>query len=113
MRVRRELHRRGLRYFVNRRPVPSLRRTADIVFPRRRVAIFIDGCFWHGGPEHHTVARTRAEYWHDKVVANAARDRDTDARLEAAGWTVVRFWEHEDVEAVCDEIEARLRSTSA
>src|SRR3954447_11275941 len=94
--LRRELHRRGLRYFVNRRPLVDVRRTADLLFPRARVAVFLDGCFWHGCPEHHTVAKRNATYWARKVERNRARDRQTDELLRAQGWTVVRIWEHED-----------------
>jgi DNA mismatch endonuclease (patch repair protein) len=111
--VRRELHRRGLRYFVNRRPVADLRRTADIVFPRRKVAVLIDGCFWHGCPQHHTTAKTNAQFWASKVAANRARDIETRNFWEIAGWTVVRFWEHEDIADVCDRIADLVRVTPA
>lgn len=94
--LRRAVFALGLRYYVNRRPLPSFRRTADLVFPRAKVAVFVDGCFWHGCPEHHTVAKTHADYWANKVAANRARDRETDSMLERAGWAVVRVWEHED-----------------
>jgi DNA mismatch endonuclease (patch repair protein) len=109
--LRRELHRRGLRYFVHRRPVRNLRRTADIVFPRRKLAVFMDGCFWHGCPDHHTVAKTNAQYWAAKVHTNVERDRETVRNLEGAGWRVVRIWEHEDVVDAADRIELLLRST--
>ncbi|MDZ7732827.1 MAG: very short patch repair endonuclease [Acidimicrobiia bacterium] len=95
--VRREVHRLGLRYFVHRRPLPSLRREADLVFPRRRVAVFVDGCFWHGCPEHGRVNhRENTWYWPQKIDSNVRRDKDTDARLREAGWIPVRVWEHED-----------------
>lgn len=97
MALRRELHRLGLRYFVHRQPVPGLHRQADIVFPRARMAVFVDGCFWHGCPEHgRREHRTNGWYWPEKIERNRWRDRDTDGRLEEAGWTVVRVWEHED-----------------
>ncbi len=102
--VRRAAHALGLRYRVAQRPVAALRRTADLVFPRVRLAVFIDGCFWHGCPEHHTVAATNATFWATKVQQNAARDIDTNKRLAAAGWTVLRFWEHEAPEAVALDI---------
>jgi DNA mismatch endonuclease (patch repair protein) len=95
MAVRRACHHLGLRYWANRRPLPTLRREADLVFPRARVAVFVDGCFWHGCPEHGTWPRNNAEFWRAKIEGNVRRDRDTDARLEAEGWTVVRVWEHE------------------
>jgi DNA mismatch endonuclease (patch repair protein) len=106
--LRRELHARGLRYFKNRRPMAGVRRTADIVFPTTRLAVFIDGCFWHGCPEHHTVARTNAEYWLAKVERNRARDQETDALLAAAGWTVVRIWEHVAIAEAADVVEAAV-----
>ncbi|MFY7070452.1 very short patch repair endonuclease [Nocardiopsis changdeensis] len=107
--VRRLVHAAGLRYRVSARPLPALRRTADLVFTRRRVAVFVDGCFWHGCPEHHTTARTNAAYWAEKVRANRERDADTDRRLGEAGWTVLRFWEHEEPAAVAERIVAAVR----
>ncbi len=103
--VRRILHSQGLRYRVAIAPEAGLRRKADIVFARARVAVFIDGCFWHGCPEHgrRTFQHNR-DYWRDKIATNIARDADTNARLRSAGWTVLRFWEHEDPEAVADEV---------
>jgi DNA mismatch endonuclease, patch repair protein len=94
--LRSAVHALGLRYRVGAKPLAGLRRTADLVFTRARVAVFLDGCFWHGCPEHHTVAASNAKFWADKVSGNRARDRDTDARLQAAGWISVRVWEHED-----------------
>jgi DNA mismatch endonuclease (patch repair protein) len=93
--LRSEVHRLGLRYRVDVRPIPSLRRTGDLVFPRARVVVFLDGCFWHGCPEHHTVAKTNAEFWAAKVRGNRERDLATTRQLEDAGWCVVRVWEHE------------------
>lgn len=94
--LRRELHRRGLRFYVDRAPLPGVRRRADLVFPRRRVAVYVDGCFWHRCPLHATDPKNNARWWADKLARNVERDRDTDSRLAAAGWTVVRVWEHED-----------------
>lgn len=94
--LRSAVHRLGLRYRVSKRPLPGLRRTADLVFSSARVAVFLDGCFWHGCPEHHTVAVTNAKFWSDKVEGNRARDRDTDQRLAEAGWLSIRVWEHEN-----------------
>src|SRR4051812_11334103 len=104
--LRRAVHALGLRFFVNRRPLRSVRRTADLVFPRLRVAVFLDGCFWHGCPQHHTVAKTNAEFWAAKVAGNRGRDFDTDARLAAEGWTVVRVWEHEAVDVAAARVVA-------
>ncbi|MBB6173356.1 DNA mismatch endonuclease (patch repair protein) [Nocardiopsis mwathae] len=102
--VRRAVHARGLRYRVSARPLPDLRRTADLVFIRSKVAVFIDGCFWHGCPEHHTGSKTNAAFWADKVRRNRERDRETDTLLTKAGWTVIRSWEHEATEAVVERI---------
>lgn len=103
--VRRALHRMGMRYRVHVPPLPRLRRTADIVFTRDRVAVFVDGCFWHGCPEH---GRRRHEvndwYWPEKIARNQRRDTDTDARLREAGWTVVRVWEHEPADDAAGRI---------
>ncbi|MEY9848355.1 DNA mismatch endonuclease (patch repair protein) [Streptacidiphilus sp. BW17] len=89
------VHASGLRYRVSARPVPGIRRTADLVFGPTKVAIFIDGCFWHRCPEHFTAPKTNAQFWEEKISRNVARDRDTDARLQAEGWLVLRFWEHQ------------------
>ncbi|WP_436502184.1 very short patch repair endonuclease [Actinokineospora sp. HUAS TT18] len=94
--LRRALHALGLRYRVHRRPLPGVRREVDVVFTRARVAVFIDGCFWHGCPEHATWPRANADFWRLKIETNRGRDRDTDAVFAAAGWLVVRVWEHED-----------------
>ncbi|WP_055809742.1 very short patch repair endonuclease [Nostocoides sp. Soil756] len=106
--LRRELHARGFRYFVNRRPIANVRRTADIVFPRARLAVFVDGCFWHGCPEHHTVAKTHAQYWAEKVQANRLRDADTNRLLGDAGWNVLRIWEHVPPVEAADLVGNRL-----
>ncbi len=106
--VRRLLHARGLRYRLQIAPLPELRRTADIAFPRQRIAVFIDGCYWHGCPEHYTAPVSNAEFWREKVERNRARDADTTARLEAAGWSVLRFWTHTDPESIANSISAFL-----
>jgi len=115
MRLRSELHRRGLRYRVDAQPLRGLRRRADVVFPTARVAVFVDGCFWHGCPAHMTWPEANAAWWREKIERTRARDRDTDARLGDAGWTVVRIWEHEDAQAAADRVAhavdvARARS---
>ncbi|GAC50878.1 very short patch repair protein [Gordonia aichiensis NBRC 108223] len=108
--VRRLLHARGLRYRVDVRPVPELRRRADIVFTRQLVAVFIDGCFWHGCPDHGSREfHTNANYWSAKIARNVNRDADTTARLIATGWKVLRFWEHSSPTEVADEIERAVR----
>ncbi|RZQ61989.1 very short patch repair endonuclease [Amycolatopsis suaedae] len=93
--VRRELHRLGLRYRVHRRPLSGVRREADVVFGPAKVAVFVDGCFWHGCPVHGTWPKRNGPFWRNKIEQNQARDGDTDRRLESAGWLSVRVWEHE------------------
>lgn len=109
--LRRELHGRGVRYFVDRAPLKGIRRRADLVFPRRRVAVYVDGCFWHRCPQHATDPKNNAEWWAAKLAANVARDRNTDAALAAAGWTVVRIWEHENPAEAADRVQAALSAT--
>ncbi|WP_327414206.1 very short patch repair endonuclease [Streptomyces sp. NBC_01233] len=111
--VRRLLHAQGLRYRVAARPLPGLRRTADIVFRPSKVAVFIDGCYWHGCPEHYVPPKTNPGYWSDKVARNMARDRDTDQRLREAGWTVLRFWEHEPSGECAVRIAAEVQKRRA
>ena len=107
--VRRLLHAAGLRYRVTY-PVPGQRRrTMDIAFTRARVAVYIDGCFWHGCPVHGTSPRANARWWADKIATNCARDLDVTAQLEALGWTVLRFWEHEDPAIVAATVERAVR----
>ncbi len=106
--LRRELHRRGARFYVDRAPIRGLRRRADLVFPRRRVAVYVDGCFWHRCPEHATDPKNNAQWWADKLAGNVVRDRDTDSRLSAAGWLVVRIWEHESPVAAADKVQEAL-----
>jgi DNA mismatch endonuclease (patch repair protein) len=107
--LRSAVHARGLRYRVAAKPLTGLRRTADLVFPRAKVAVFLDGCFWHGCPEHHTVAASNATFWADKVAGNRTRDRDTDSRLADAGWVSVRVWEHEDPVEAARRVEDVVR----
>jgi len=110
--LRRELHRRGRRFFVDRAPLKGLRRRADLVFPRRRVAIYVDGCFWHSCPVHATRPKNNAAWWADKLAGNVARDRDTDTRLTEAGWAVVRVWEHEDPVTAADLVDLALHAAA-
>jgi len=108
--LRSAVHARGLRYRVSAKPLAGVRRTADLVFPRAKVAVFLDGCFWHGCPEHHTVASANAKFWADKVEGNRKRDRDTDGRLAEAGWVSVRIWEHEDAVEAARRVEEIVRA---
>ena len=107
--VRRLVHASGLRYRVSARPEPDLRRTADLLFTRVRVAVFIDGCYWHGCPEHFTMPATNLEYWGTKIGRNRARDLETTALLEARGWLVLRFWEHEPPATAAASIVERVQ----
>lgn len=96
--LRRALHRLGYRYRVDA-PLPGMpRRKADILFTSRRIAVFVDGCFWHGCPEHATWPARNGDWWESKLRKNIARDLDTTERLTAEGWTVVRIWEHESLD---------------
>jgi DNA mismatch endonuclease, patch repair protein len=109
--VRRLVHAAGLRYRVDYAPLLEHRRVrADLVFTRARVAVFVDGCFWHGCPQHHTVAKSNAEFWAAKVTSNRARDQQVGVTLNAAGWTVLRFWEHEEPVEVAAQIVERVRT---
>lgn len=112
--LRSELHRRGLRYRVDR-PIPTGRGRVrpDVAFASAKVAVFVDGCFWHRCPIHGTQPRRNAAFWMAKLDRNEARDRANDRALREAGWTVVRVWEHEAVEIAAGRIQALvLRSTS-
>ncbi|WP_411109897.1 very short patch repair endonuclease [Streptomyces sp. c-19] len=111
------VHAAGLRYRVAAKPLPKMRRTADMVFRPVKVAVFIDGCFWHGCPEHFVMPKTNQPYWEEKIGRNIQRDRDTDDRLAEAGWLVLRFWEHLEPEAcaatVIEAVAARRQEAPA
>ena len=108
--IRRRVHAMGLRYRVCARPVAGLRRTADIVFPTELIAVFVDGCFWHGCPEHRQQPRANASYWSAKVQRNEQRDLDTNNALTASGWVTLRFWEHENPEVVAELIRQAVET---
>jgi DNA mismatch endonuclease (patch repair protein) len=109
-RLRSALHRRGLRFRKDHRiDAHGLRVRADVVFPRARVAVFVDGCFWHCCPDHTTQPKTHQAYWSAKLRGNIKRDRSVDAALESAAWTVIRVWEHERSEEAASRIEAIVR----
>ena len=93
--VRKLLHASGYRYRLHERVPHMPRRTIDIAFTKAKVAVFLDGCFWHGCPEHATRPKVNAEWWQQKLDRNMARDAETTDHLKAAGWTVLRFWEHQ------------------
>ena len=106
--LRRELHRRGRRFRVIYKVPGNRRRTIDIAFPRRQLAVFVDGCFWHGCPDHGVLPVSNREWWIQKLGANIARDADTNRLLRDAGWTVVRVWEHTNAHDGADAVEAVL-----
>ena len=110
--LRSELWRRGLRYRVDVKVV-GRRRRVDIAFTRAKVAVFVDGCFWHRCPEHGSLPKANRAWWTEKLEANERRDRDADTELVAAGWLVIRVWEHEDPIAAADCIEAAVRTRRA
>jgi len=109
MALRRELFARGLRYRVNVAPLAGVRRTVDIAFPGVKVAVMIDGCFWHGCSEHHTSPKRHGDYWEAKVQENMRRDASTNVLLENAGWHVIRLWEHTPVQDMASVVEAVVR----
>ncbi len=106
--VRTAVHAIGMRYRICRPPVAGLRRTADMVFTGPKIAVFIDGCFWHGCPDHHRPANRNKEFWTEKITATRTRDQHTDALLNAAGWTVIRVWEHEDPTVAANRISTAV-----
>jgi DNA mismatch endonuclease, patch repair protein len=108
--IRRELHRRGLRFRVNYRALPG---RPDVAFTRARIAVFVDGCFWHRCPEHGTLPKNNREWWLVKLDRNVERDREKDLLLEGAGWAVIHLWEHDDPIAASDRIQDLWRSLTS
>jgi DNA mismatch endonuclease (patch repair protein) len=111
--IRRILHSEGLRYRVHARPIPNLGRTADIVFGPKKVAVFVDGCFWHSCPEHRSAPKANAEWWSTKLSRTSERDADTDRQLKEAGWTTIRVWEHEDPAEAAQKVRLALSKVAA
>lgn len=108
--LRRELHHRGLRYFVHSRPLPDLRRTVDVVFSRLRIAVEVRGCFWHGCRRHGVVPKANAAWWLAKFARTTARDAETARRLRSAGWILVVVWEHQLRQGATAAAERVLRA---
>ncbi|WP_071655715.1 very short patch repair endonuclease [Mangrovactinospora gilvigrisea] len=108
--LRRLVHAAGLRYRVAAKPLAKMRRTADMVFRPTRIAVFIDGCYWHGCPDHFVQPKTNPEYWENKIGGNIRRDRETDQRLTDEGWLVLRFWEHQPAEECAAIVEDAVRT---
>jgi len=111
--LRRALHAMGLRYRVCARPLPDVRRTVDIAFPRLKIAVEVRGCFWHGCPEHYRAPSANGGYWAAKVRRNMDRDADTARRLEEAGWSLEVVWEHDDLTVAARAIAEHVRLRKA
>jgi DNA mismatch endonuclease, patch repair protein len=107
--LRSALHRRGLRFRKHVRPVQGLACTVDVLFPTERLAVFVDGCYWHSCPEHVSYPRTNGEWWRAKLDATRERDWRNTKALTDAGWRVLRLWEHEDVETAADRVGEALK----
>lgn len=107
--VRSAAHRLGLRFRVSAQPVKHIKRSADLVFASARVAVFVDGCFWHGCPEHYVPSMSNREYWTEKISKNQARDEDTVRRLLDEGWLPIRVWAHEDPQQAAQGIAEVVR----
>jgi DNA mismatch endonuclease (patch repair protein) len=113
--IRSALHARGYRFRVDHRlNLDGVHARPDVVFTRRRVAVFVDGCFWHGCPEHgRRDSIKNPDYWHAKIQGNVVRDDRADRALSAAGWQVVRIWEHEAVQDAVDRVACALQLVEA
>lgn len=110
--LRKELHRRGLRYRIGIKVPGFPRRTIDIAFPRQKVAIFVDGCFWHRCPEHYVPVKNNSSWWEGKLASNVRRDEETTQSLRENGWLVERVWEHCDPVETASKIERIVRNPS-
>lgn len=104
---------RGLNFERNVKPVEGLRREADGCLPSVKIAVFVDGCFWHGCPEHQVIPRSNRDYWVPKLRRNIDRDRGVDEVLTDAGWQVIRIWEHEDAEEAGNRVERAIQRSSS
>lgn len=104
MSLRQELHHRGHRFRSQLKVPGNARRTIDIAFTRARLAVYVDGCFWHGCPEHYQQPRANSEWWAWKISRNRARDEDTDRLLSESGWRSLRLWEHMPVSVSADRV---------
>jgi DNA mismatch endonuclease (patch repair protein) len=108
LQVRRGLHARGYRYRVDTKLLPGHPYRGDIVWSGHRMAVFLDGCFWHGCPVHGTTPKSNREWWKAKFDSNRDRDRLVDEILWRHGWTVLRFWEHDDPVTIIESIITHL-----
>lgn len=109
--LRRELHRRGFRYRVDESMAGVTRGRPDLVFPTERVAVFVDGCFWHSCPQQATLPAANRDWWVARLRANVERDSRHTAELEQAGWVVLRFWEHEEPLDCADRVDQAVSDT--
>jgi DNA mismatch endonuclease (patch repair protein) len=111
--IRSELHARGLRYRIHY-PIPGMKRTScDFAFSRLKIAVFLDGCFWHGCEVHPPSVKKNTDFWLSKIERNRARDARATAHLVELGWTVLRFWEHEEVATIVEKIAATVETQRA
>jgi DNA mismatch endonuclease (patch repair protein) len=110
--LRKALRAKGLRINSEVR-LPGTRRRADIAFKQAKIAVFVDGCFWHACPRHGTWPKTNAAWWRSKIKSNQRRDRDTDRSLRSIGWTVLRFWTHEDAETAAQKVYKAIERSKA
>ena len=114
--LRSALRRAGLKFRREGQVIPNLRCKADVVFPAERVCVFVDGCFWHGCQLHFSVPKTHSSWWREKVEDNRRRDRRNTGRLRAAGWKVIRVWEHaiapDSMPLVLKRIDSAVRQRS-
>jgi DNA mismatch endonuclease (patch repair protein) len=108
--LRSMLHSKGMRFRVDCSVIPGFRRRADIVFTRAKVAVFVDGCFWHGCPIHRTFPKANAFWWAEKLKTNRRRDAQTNRMLVREGWSVVRVWEHESAAEAAARIITAVRA---
>lgn len=109
--LRRRVHQRGMRYRVDT-PLPGMkRRRADLLFTKSKVAVFVDGCFWHCCPTHGVAPKSNADWWNTKLGRNVARDLETNEHLRNLGWVVLRFWEHENMDLAADKVELAVRGS--
>ncbi|TKK85826.1 very short patch repair endonuclease [Herbidospora galbida] len=111
--LRKLLWARGLRYRIHAQVIPGTRRKVDLVFPGAKVAVFVDGCFWHGCPRHYTAPANNNDWWLKKIRTNRTRDINSFRRLRSIDWRVIRVWGHQDLEAAADKIEAIVRARRA
>jgi DNA mismatch endonuclease, patch repair protein len=113
LRLRKHLHRLGLRYQLGRRIATTPPVVPDVVFPRAKVAVFVDGCFWHGCPIHGVQPKVNSSYWFAKISLNRRRDQAVDENLIGLGWQAIRIWEHEDPREAAARVKSIVRSYAA